>query len=89
SIPIVTDVGGLHDTVEPIITKQKSETGTGIVAARVATDALHAACVAAMRLHEDKAAHQRAVARAMARSNGFGWSASAEKYRALYADLCS
>jgi starch synthase len=89
AIPIVTDVGGLHDTVDPIISNRASDTGTGIVAARVATDALHSACLAAMRLYVDGAAYQRAIGRAMARASGFGWSASAEKYRSVYYDVAN
>lgn len=88
SIPVVTGVGGLHDTVEPISTDTPSrEAGTGIVSAGVTTDALHGACVAAMRLYADRSAHERAVLRAMRRANDFGWAASARRYRALYEDI--
>ena len=91
AIPIVTDVGGLHDTVEPIVSGHGiapgAERGTGIVAPRPAVEPLHDACLAALRLWDDEPALDRAVVRAMNRSNGFGWSASAEAYRALFADL--
>jgi starch synthase len=89
AIPIVTDVGGLHDTVDPIVTNAESESGTGIVSAGAATDEIHAACIAAMRLYENAAAHQRASVRAMLRASGFGWASSARKYRAVYEDACA
>lgn len=90
SIPIVTDVGGLHDTVEPIATvaaRAREETGTGIVAARAALEPLHDACLAALRLYDDTRALDRAVLRAMDRANAFGWTGSAAAYRSLYEEL--
>ena len=91
SIPVVTDVGGLHDTVDPIRSgggvPAKDESGTGIVAPRPAIDPLHDACLAALRLYDDAPAYERAVVRAMLRSDDFGWAASAEAYRQLYAEL--
>ncbi len=98
AIPVVTDVGGLHDTVEPIRRAPRSpsgqgqlaretETGTGLLAARPAIDPLHDACLAAMRLYDDAPALERAVVRAMNRARSFGWTASAEKYQAVYAEL--
>ncbi len=91
SIPVVTDVGGLHDTVEPIVSGARiapaAETGTGIIARRAAIEPLHDACHAALRLYADAPALGRAIVRAMNRSNAFSWSASADAYRALYMDL--
>ncbi|MBX3208253.1 MAG: glycogen synthase [Labilithrix sp.] len=87
AIPVVTDVGGLHDTVDPIVGARATETGTGIVAARVATDAVHAACLAAMRLHADGRPLERAVVRAMKRAGAFGWTDPAAKYRRSYEGL--
>lgn len=87
AVPIVTDVGGLHDTVEPIVGGRSTETGTGVVAPRAAPDAIHAACLAAMRLHADGRGLERAVARAMIRAGAFGWQESAAKYRGLYERL--
>ena len=93
AIPVVTDVGGLHDTVEAIRIARSSssssttESGTGIIASHPAIDPLHDACLAAVRLYDDAFAFERTVVRAMTRSNDFGWSASAEAYRRLYKEL--
>ncbi|MBX3198040.1 MAG: glycogen synthase [Labilithrix sp.] len=89
AVPIVTDVGGLHDTVEPFVGGGSTETGTGIVAPRVAPDAIHAACLAAMRLHADGRGLDRAVTRAMRRASAFGWQESAARYRQLYEHVCA
>ncbi|HVH41302.1 MAG TPA: glycogen/starch synthase [Labilithrix sp.] len=89
SIPVVTDVGGLHDTVEPILGADAAaaETGTGFVAPHASTPDIREACLRATRLYDDARAHERAVARAMARSDRFAWTESAQKYRALYEGL--
>ena len=84
AIPVVTDVGGLQDTVEPIRDQGGSESGNGIVAAEVSSDAIHAACLAAMRLYADAPALTRAVVRAMRRGATFGWTRSALEYRRVY-----
>ena len=89
AIPVVTDVGGLHDTVDPIINRGGSESGTGIVAARASTDTIHAACLAAMRLYADGPAFGRAVMRAMLRSTTFGWTHSALQYRRVYEEAAA
>jgi starch synthase len=89
SIPVVTDVGGLHDTVDPITSPagEVDGNGTGFVADRVAVDAIHDACLAAMRMYDDGRAYERTVVRGMKRATGFGWADSAKKYRALYEAL--
>jgi starch synthase len=91
SIPVVTDVGGLHDTVAPIEwgpgVSPTAETGTGILASLPAIDPLHDACLGALRLYDDAPALERAVVRAMGRSSDFGWAASARAYRDIYSEL--
>lgn len=78
SIPIVTDVGGLHDTVDPI--DRASAKGTGFVAPEATTPALKEACDAALAFpRPDKAA---AIKRAMAKD--FAWAGPARAYEALY-----
>jgi starch synthase len=81
SLPIVTDVGGLHDTVTPM----EGETGTGFVAPYPGIDALRLACEAALELYADRVAHGRAVTRAM--REDFSWTAPAREYVALYEEM--
>jgi starch synthase len=80
SVPIVTDVGGLHDTVEPL--DVASDRGVGFVAPRADVGALRDATIAAIALYADGAALTRARARAMARD--FSWDGPAREYEALY-----
>jgi starch synthase len=81
SLPIVTDVGGLHDTVEPIV----GDSGTGFVAAYPGIDALRLACDAALELHADAPAHARAIGRAMRKD--FSWTAPAREYSSLFDEV--
>jgi starch synthase len=78
SIPIVTDVGGLHDTVDPIGARPNG--GTGFVAPEATTAALKAACDAALTLSREKKAE--VIQRAMAKD--FAWAGPARTYEALY-----
>lgn len=81
ALPIVSNVGGLHDTVTPVA----GEEGTGFVAARAETEALREACSAALALHADAPAAARARHRAMTKD--VSWSAPARAYLDVYADL--
>ncbi len=81
ALPIVTDVGGLHDTVEPIA----GDRGTGLVARHPGIEPLREACDAAFGLWADRNALHRAVVRAM--SEDFSWSGPARSYVALYEEL--
>ncbi len=88
SLPIVTDVGGLHDTVEPIHLAQdrlEGQTGTGFVAAHPDVDALRLATDGALDLFADHGARSRAIVRAMQKD--FSWSGPAREYLALYDGL--
>src|SRR5262249_51700415 len=95
ALPVVTDVGGLHDTVEPIRSEPNlhdgvepfADSGTGFVAPRVSVGAIHDVCLDALRMYQDRPARERAMVRAMVRSTRFGWDTSAAKYRALYEEL--
>ena len=83
SLPIATDVGGLHDTVEPL--DVKSDRGVGLVAPRADVASLRGATLAALDLHGDLATLARARARAMAKD--FSWDGPARQYEALYAEV--
>ncbi len=83
SIPIVTAVGGLRDTVTPI--SALFSTGTGLVATSPDAAALLVACEDALTLHRDVSSHEAAVARAMSRESS--WAAPARAYAELYASL--
>jgi starch synthase len=79
SLPIVSDVGGLHDTVEG------GEEGTGFVASRADVSPLRDACLQALDLYGDKARLARRIRRAMAKD--FAWSGPANVYRDLFREL--
>jgi starch synthase len=81
SLPIVTDVGGLHDTVTPI----RGERGNGFVAPKVDVESLRKATDDALDLFADRAAHARAVVRAM--KEDFSWGGPAREYLALYESI--
>jgi starch synthase len=88
SIPIVTDVGGLHDTVEPIVRgagRTFGDVGTGFVAAGADLASFRDSCEEAIDLFADPPAHARAVVRAMGRD--FSWAGPARKYLALYREI--
>ena len=80
AVPIVTAVGGLRDTVEPLDVERG--TGSGIVAASADVPAVFDACERAVRVWSDSASWASLVARAMSRDSS--WSRSAEVYMGLY-----
>jgi starch synthase len=97
ALPIVTDVGGLRDTVTPIHPARPApadaatevgevgEVGTGFVAERPETAALRDACLAALALYRD--AGRMAQARARAMTKDVSWGAPAQAYRDVYREL--
>jgi starch synthase len=80
AIPVVTAVGGLKDTVEPI--HAVTGTGTGWVAPSADTTSLLVACEDALALHRDADSHRAAVLRGMTKDSS--WRAPASAYLALY-----
>lgn len=80
AVPIVTDVGGLHDTVQPV--SADGAAGTGFVAPRAEVGAMRAACVAACEVFGDAEATARIRARGM--QTDVSWSSPARAYRVLY-----
>jgi starch synthase len=83
TIPIVTAVGGLRDTVTPVDVAR--DAGTGILAAEPTADALFVACHDALTLYRDKATLAAVTQRAMAKDTS--WRASAQQYLDLYGQL--
>jgi starch synthase len=83
AIPIVTDVGGLHDTVEPL--DVANDVGTGFVAPHPDFAGLRAAFLLAFDLYRDDEPLARASARGMEKD--FSWSEPSRAYAALYAAL--
>jgi starch synthase len=85
AIPIVTPVGGLRDTVDPVDVAHA--VGTGVVAAAADPASLLLACEDALSLWRDPIGVASLIARAMARDSS--WDPSAAKYLALYEALRS
>ncbi len=83
AIPIVTDVGGLHDTVQPA--SADGGAGTGFVAPRAEVGAMRAACVAACEVFGDREVMAKIRSRGM--QADVSWNAPAREYRALYETL--
>ncbi len=76
SIPIVTDVGGLHDSVRPY--NAVREEGTGFVARNPDPLSLLIACDDALTAYSDRQGFLRLIARAM--HSDFSWRRSADEY---------
>lgn len=86
SVPVVTDVGGLHDTVEPVADVGSArERGVGIVAPAANERALSTAFERAFELYRDRPAVARAVARAMRKD--VSWWGPARAYVTLYENV--
>jgi starch synthase len=83
AVPIVTAVGGLRDTVQPV--NAARATGTGIVAAKADRASLLLALEDALSLWRDPIAMASLVARGMARDSS--WVQPTERYLALYNGL--
>ncbi len=83
AVPIVTAVGGLRDTVQPV--NAARATGTGIVAASANRASLLLALEDALSLWRDPIAMASLIARGMARDSS--WLHPTERYLALYNSL--
>ena len=83
ALPIVTAVGGLRDTVDPVDALRGL--GTGFIAAAPDSHALLVACEEALTLYADRPSHRAAILRAMGRDSS--WDAPARDYLALYDEL--
>jgi starch synthase len=85
AVPVVTDVGGLHDTVEPIDVREHR--GTGFVARRADIASLRDVTLAAFAIHGTSREPHDALSRASARGmiKELSWNGPARKYEELYA----
>ncbi len=83
SVPIVTPVGGLRDTVQPV--NAAHATGTGLVAAAADRPSLLLALEDALSLWRDPMAMASLIARGMTRDSS--WAAPTDRYLALYEGL--
>lgn len=83
TVPVVTAVGGLDDTVEDGVTGFKAAAHAEPAAARAAL--LQAVRVATGLYRADRAAWRRLMRRGMARD--FSWSVSAKRYDELFRSL--
>ncbi|MEZ4263954.1 MAG: glycogen synthase [Polyangiaceae bacterium] len=83
AIPIVADVGGLHDTVTPIT--DGGETGSGFVFSSGDVVGLGRALGDALELFDAPEARERVARRLMQRD--FSWDEPARQYEALYAAI--
>jgi starch synthase len=83
TLPVVTDVGGLHDTVVDL--DEDPENGTGWRAPSADTESFREALVRAVRGWSDPATRGAAQRRGMAAD--WSWSGPARQYAALYRRL--
>ncbi len=83
AVPVVTPVGGLRDTVDPL--DPTANAGTGLVASGVDRAALLSACERALAVWGRPAAMASLVRRAMARDSS--WSKGARRYMDLFGGL--
>jgi starch synthase len=75
SLPVVTDVGGLHDTVDA---------ECGFVASRADVSPLRTACIEALETYGDREKFSATIRRAMGRASEFAWTGPARAYVDLY-----
>jgi starch synthase len=85
AVPVVTDVGGLHDTVEPANAARGE--GTGFLAVKPSVFDLLVALEDAIDAYADRSAFQELRVRAMRRDSS--WTKVAQQYLAdVYHRAC-
>lgn len=82
TLPIVSKVGGLVDTVTGYQEGADNAAATGIFIERFSEEGIYQAVEKALRLYEDKKAWNKVVRNAMLKDNS--WDKSAQDYMALY-----
>ena len=86
TVPIVTAVGGLFDTVTDATPAHLADgSATGIVCSAPSSAALLAAIARANKLHQDSRAWRQLQRTGMAKDHS--WASSAQAYATLYRDL--
>ena len=85
TIPVVTDVGGLHDTV--VDDDVDPRRGTGFVAQGPTASAVAVALARAVRAW--RSTQRRGAIRARGMSKDWSWSAPAQRYHELYEELAT
>ena len=85
TLPIVTAVGGLDDTVVDVDAQPRS--GTGFKFSEFSREEFLRTVRRAIELFHDPAAHLTVVKRAMGKD--FSWGASAQAYLALYQEIAA
>jgi starch synthase len=85
SIPVVTDVGGLHDTVIDVDARPTS--GTGFVATQASTGSVVDALGRAIRAW--RSTRRRGEIRRRGMSRDWSWDTPAERYHRLYQEITS
>ena len=85
AIPVVRETGGLYDSIKPYWEEKKTIHGNGFTFANYAPGELKERTEAAIALWNDPEKRKKLVAKIM--KTDFSWTASAEKYLALYDSL--
>ena len=85
AIPVVRETGGLYDSIKPYWEDKKTIHGNGFTFANYNPDELKERTLAAIGLWNDADKRKKFVAKIM--KTDFSWTASAEKYLALYETL--
>ena len=85
AIPVVRETGGLYDSIKPYWEDKKTIHGNGFTFANYSSDELRERTEAAIALWNNPEKRKAFVAKIM--KTDFSWTASAEKYLALYDTL--
>ena len=85
AIPVVRETGGLYDSIKPYWEEGKTLHGNGFTFANYRADELKDRIEAALALWHDAEKRKKFVSNVM--KTDFSWTASAEKYHALYNTL--
>ena len=85
SIPVVTDVGGLHDTVSDA--DRFPTEGNGFVANEVSGSAIRDALKRAVDAWQTRSRRTEIIRRGMSRD--WSWDAPADLYKDLYSEITS
>jgi starch synthase len=85
AIPVVRETGGLYDSIKPYWLDGEEIHGNGFTFANYSSYELQERTEAAIALWNDPVARKHLVRKIM--ETDFSWSASAQKYLALYAEL--